>query len=408
LLHRRIDPDAAAAPAERSTTITGSIVAELTVTEFRNYERATVTADGRPVVLTGPNGAGKTNLLEAISLLVPGRGLRHARLSDIDRRMAATGAALNRPAAWGVAARVASAAGETEIGTGRDPADAPAGSERRLVKINGALAGGPSALSAYLAMVWLTPQMDRLFLDGASARRRFVDRLVAGYDPEHTGRLAKYNHALQERTQLLARSGPAGDAPWLDALETQIAEHGIAVAAARMELASRLGSTMAADDGPFPGAELALEGAVEAWLGELPALAAEDRFRAHLAESRRRDADSGRTQFGPHRSDLGVRDVARRMPAELCSTGEQKALLISIVLAHARLLAETHDNAPILLLDEVAAHLDALRRRALFDAILALGLQAWLTGTDEESFAGLRGRARFLRVRDAAVQVAWP
>ncbi|MGH7186766.1 MAG: DNA replication/repair protein RecF, partial [Pseudomonadota bacterium] len=254
---------------------------------------------------------------------------------------------------------------------------------------------------------WLTPQMDRLFIDGASVRRRFLDRLVASFDPAHAKRLARYQHALQERAQLLARAGANGaDAAWLDAIETQIAEHGIAVSAARAELIRRLTAVIAGDDGPFPKAALAVVGAVEEWLESLPALAAEDRLRASLAENRRRDAESGHVQIGPHRGDFQVTHLDRRLPAALCSTGEQKALLVSIVLAHARLLADNSGTAPILLLDEVVAHLDATRRRALFGAIIDLEIQAWLTGTDEDVFSDLRGHAQFPRVRDGVIQSA--
>jgi len=372
----------------------------LALADFRNYGRGELAVDRRPVVLTGPNGAGKTNLLEAISFLVPGRGLRQARLSEVDRV-----AGGERGGAWGVAATACRGDDAVEIGTGRDPSQsADGGRERRLVKINGAFAGGPSALAEHLAVIWLTPQMDRLFLDSAGARRRFLDRLVYGIDPDHAGRLARYEHALQERSQLLRQGGPAAwDAVWLGALEQQIAEGGVAIAAARRELVERLGQAVARGVGPFPQAALALDGAVEDWLAEMPALAVEDRFRAHLAADRPRDAESGGAQCGPHRSDLSVTHLSRGLPAVQCSTGEQKALLISIVLAQARVQIDSRGRAPILLLDEVVAHLDAVRRAALFEEILALDLQAWLTGTEAALFAELGGRAQFFGVRDAIV-----
>jgi DNA replication and repair protein RecF len=394
-------------PVSGPRSFGGVSVAALTLTEFRCYRRAAIEVDERPVVLTGPNGAGKTNLLEAISFLVPGRGLRQAKLSEIDHRVPAAGNGAAQPLAWGVAARIERPDGAMDVGTGRDPDESPGGREKRLVKINGALAGGQTGLAEILAIVWLIPQMDRLFLDGAAGRRRFLDRLVASFDPDHAKRLARYNHALQERAQLLARPGGSGaDGNWLDAIETQIAEHGIAITAARIELAGRLTQVMASDGSPFPKAELAVTGDAEEWLAALPALAAEDRLRTSLAESRRRDAESGHTQFGPHRSDLQATHLAKRLPAALCSTGEQKALLIAMVLAHGRLLADCNGAAPVLLLDEIVAHLDAARRRALFEAIVNLGIQAWLTGTDEETFQDLRGHAQFLRVRDAVIQEA--
>ncbi len=372
----------------------------LALTDFRNYGHGALAADRRPVVLTGPNGAGKTNLLEAISFLVPGRGLRQARLSEVDRVVGG-----ECGGAWGVASTVCRGDDSVEIGTGRDAGlAADAGRERRLVKINGAFVGGPSALAEHLAVIWLTPQMDRLFLDSAGARRRFLDRLVYGFDPDHAGRLARYEHALQERSQLLRQNGPAGwDAAWLGALEQQIAEGGVAIAAARREMIERLGQAVARGVGPFPQAALALDGAVEAWLGEMPALGVEDRFRDRLAADRPRDAESGGAHCGTHRSDLRVTHLARGLPAAQCSTGEQKALLISIVLAEARVQIDSRGVAPILLLDEVVAHLDAGRRTALFEEILALDLQAWLTGTEMALFAELGGRAQFFGVRDAVV-----
>jgi DNA replication and repair protein RecF len=375
----------------------------LALTEFRNYGRGELTVDRRPVVLTGPNGAGKTNLLEAISFLVPGRGLRQARLSEVDRAVGG-----QRGGAWGVAATACCGDDGVEIGTGRDPSQpADSGRERRLVKINGAFAGGPSALAEHLAVIWLTPQMDRLFLDSAGARRRFLDRLVYGVDADHARRLARYEHALQERAQLLRQGGPAAwDTVWLGALEQQIAEGGVAIAAARHELVERLGQAVARGVGPFPQAALALDGAVEGWLAEMPALAVEDKVREQLAADRLRDAESGGAQCGPHRGDLGVTHLGRGLLAAQCSTGEQKALLISIVLAQARVQIDSRGRAPILLLDEVVAHLDATRRAALFEEILALDLQAWLTGTEAGLFAELGGRAQFFGVRDAIVAPA--
>ena len=397
-------------------------LARLALTDFRCYERAVMAVDPRPVVLTGPNGAGKTNLLEAISFLAPGRGLRQASLGAVDRRLPqANGTALpatssgasqetqdsgaDASVAWAVAARLAGPDGVTEIGTGRDPTT-ETGRERRLVKIDGTFVRGQAPLAARLGVVWLTPQMDRLFLEGASARRRFLDRLVYGLDPDHASRVSAYEHALRERARLL-RAGPsigsADDGPWLAALEEQIAARGVAIAAARRDFATRLDAAAADGVGPFPTAGLRVEGAIEAWLDEMPALAAEDRFRARLAESRARDAETGGAMLGPHRSDLQVTHLAKGMPAADCSTGEQKALLISIVLAVARLLTVARGAAPVLLLDEVAAHLDAVRRAALFEELLALGGQAWLTGTEEDLFCSLGDRAQFFRVRDAVI-----
>ena len=381
----------------------GATLAWLRLSDFRCYVRAELDLAPRPVVLTGPNGAGKTNLLEAISLLAPGRGLRRALIGALDRRPRPEAPAA--PGPWAVAARISRPDGEVEIGTGRDPAAPPdAPRPRRLVKIDGGLVRGQAALAAQLTLSWLTPQMDRLFLDGAAERRRFLDRLVYGFDPEHAARLAAYEHALRERARLLRGEGPTRPDPaWLDALEEQMATRGIAIAAARLALVERLAEAAAATVGPFPTPALALAGTVEDWLTSGPALAAEDRLRAALAAARRADGDSGTTAVGPHRSDLKVADRRSGMPAAECSTGEQKALLIALVLAHARLQAAERGAPPVLLLDEVAAHLDSARRAALFAELLALGGQSWLTGTDEGLFAGIAEGAQCFRVRDARI-----
>ena len=368
-------------------------VTRLTLTRFRGYEHARLEPDRRPVALIGPNGAGKTNLLEAISFLSPGRGLRGAKLSEIER--------IGSPpeSGWAVAATVATPRGSVDIGTGRDAAHE---GDRRVVRIDDHPVKGQTALAEHVAIVWLTPQMDRLFLEGSSGRRRFLDRLVFGFDPAHAGRLSRYEHTLRERARLL-RDGRFDDG-WLSGLEDQMVTTGIAVAAARRDVVQRLRSACARAVGPFPGADLAVEGTVETWLNDGPALAAEDSLRASLRASRRTDAETGGAAVGPHKSDLSVRHHTKDMPAGLCSTGEQKALLIAIVLANARLLAAERGAAPLLLLDEVAAHLDSDRREALFGEILALGSQAWMTGTDAAVFDPLGDDARRFRVEDAHVR----
>jgi DNA replication and repair protein RecF len=383
-------------------------VTRLTLTRFRCYEGARLNADTRPIVLTGPNGAGKTNLLEAVSFLSPGRGLRRAKLADVERigGPAETG----QEVGWAVAARVETPFGPVDIGTGRD-VTAEGTSERRLVRIDGHPVRGQIALAEHVALTWLTPQMDRLFIEGAGGRRRFLDRLVFGFDPAHAGRLSRYEHALRERGRLL-RDGCRDDA-WLSALEDEMATSGVAVAAARRDMVARLQQACEQAIGPFPRADLAVTGTVEDWLGEQPALAAEDDLRRRLAESRRFDghgsasgSGEGGGTVGPHRSDLSVRHRTKNMPAEVCSTGEQKALLIAIILANARLMAAERGQPPLILLDEVAAHLDAERRTALFGEVLDLGAQAWLTGTDSAVFAELGDAANFFRVEDAHVTPA--
>jgi DNA replication and repair protein RecF len=377
------------AEVETQANLAVPSVARLTLQNFRSYAAAQLEVAGEPVVLTGPNGAGKTNLLEALSFLAPGRGLRRAKLSEIDRR--------GGSGAWTLSVQLATADGMVQIGTGRDAASESG--ERRVVRIDGAPAKTQSELAQRASFVWLTPQMDRLFTEGASARRRFLDRLVLGFDPEHANALAAYERALRERLHLL-REGPA-DSSWLAALEETLAAQGVAVAAARRDVAARIDQACAGSAGPFPQARLAMAGDVESWLATMPALAAEDALRQRLAAQRRADAEAGITTFGPHRADLAVEHVASGMPAPQCSTGEQKALLLAILLAQARLLAAARGAAPLMLLDEVAAHLDAERRGALFAEILDLKTQAWLTGTDAALFSALRGKAQFFAVAEA-------
>jgi DNA replication and repair protein RecF len=390
---------AARRPGEHPGRLPGASfwLARVSLSDFRSYDRVVVESDARPLVLTGPNGAGKTNLLEAVSLLTPGRGLRRARLEELGRRGAAA-------PAWAVAAEVMTPDGPRSLGTGRDGARPEAAGERRVVKVDGDFARSQQVLSEILHMVWLTPQMDGLFRDGASARRRFLDRLVYGFDPAHAGRIAAYEQSLRQRARLL--KSRQGDGTWLDGLEQGLAERGVAIAAARRELVSRLNQACAAGVGPFPRAAVAVAGEVEDWLAAMPALSAEETLRDRLAETRARDTEGGGAAVGPHRSDLAVSYLESGLSAAQCSTGEQKALLLSIVLAHGRLLTLERGAAPILLLDEVAAHLDAARRAALFDELLALGAQAWLTGTDAEFFAELGDAAQFFEVREARVRRA--
>ena len=371
-------------------------VSRLMLTDFRGYARARLSADAGPVVLYGANGAGKTNLLEALSFLAPGRGLRRAKLSEIDRR--------DQTGPWAMAAAVATPSGEIEIGTGRD--DASDSGERRSLRIDGAPAKSQQDLAERFGMAWLTPQMDRIFIEGASSRRRFLDRLVTGFDPGHWARLNAYEKALRERARLLrdgAYRGSSADPAWLSALEDAMAENGVALAAARIEAVARLDAACRGAKGPFPRAGLAVEGAVESWLETRPALAAEEEFRRALRDGRGLDAESGVTQCGPHRSDLLVRHLETGIEAASCSTGEQKALLIAITLAYARLAAARRGAAPLLLLDEITAHLDAERRSALFAALLDLKAQAWLAGTDAALFEELRGAAQFFAISQAVI-----
>jgi len=370
-------------------------VTRLVLTDFRNYREARLNLGTEPVVLTGPNGAGKTNLLEALSFLAPGRGLRGAKLTEIDRR---PGSGCDpRHSGWAVAAVVATRRGALRVGTGRDRM----ASERRVVRIDGEPVRGQAALGERLGVVWLTPPMDRLFLEGPGGRRRFLDRLVLGFDPAHASRATAYEQALRERSHLL-RDG-LDDVAWLAALEEVMAEQGVALAAGRRDAVQRLDRACAEAEGPFPRARLTLVGTVEGWLEEMPALAAEARFAASLAANRQSDRQAGGAAIGPHRSDLAVSLAEKGIAAEFASTGEQKALLIAILLAHAVLQQAMRGEPPLLLLDEIAAHLDSSRRAALFEALVRLDSQAWLTGTDAALFAPLRHRAQFLSVHDGTL-----
>ena len=378
------------------------------LTDFRCYETLRLELDSRPVVLTGPNGAGKTNLLEAISFLVPGRGLRGARLTDPARRLPAESVLENAPVrSWAVAARIENSDGLTDIGTGLAADQVANGAHaRRVMHIDGEAVRSQSALGECLAALWLTPDMQRLFVEGASGRRRFLDRLVFTFDPAHAGRLQGYDRAMRDRTRVLvdaAASRRAADPDWLSALEATMVERGMAIAAARADLVRRLNPACAMGVGPFPAAGLSVSGEVDRWLAAMPALEAEDRFSAALVRSRAQDASGRRPEAGPHVSDFELTHLGKGVPAAQCSTGEQKALLISIVLANARLQALDAGVVPLLLLDEVAAHLDQHRRAALFDEIEAMGAQAWMTGTDFTLFAPLGTAAQHFSVADATV-----
>jgi len=345
------------------------------------------------IVLSGANGAGKTNVLEAVSLLSPGRGLRGSRVMEIQKNDASD--------PWAIAGVVEGPyAEEVRLGTGRMP-----NGDKRVVRINGNAARGQNALGEYVSCVWLTPQMDRLFLDSARERRKFLDRLIFAFDPGHSGRVTRYENALSQRSKLL-RDGAADDV-WLSGLESQMAETAVAIAAARLEFADRLQAACeACDHTYFPLARFSVVGAIEESLVNTKALAAEENFKESLKSSRARDAITGGAMEGPHKSDLSVYYAAKNMPADQCSTGEQKALLIGLILAHARLIKAERGAPPILLLDEVAAHLDEERRAALYDILLELGAQVWLTGTEKSLFDAIEGRAQFFEVCDAKVSPA--
>lgn len=365
-------------------------ITRLKLSQFRNYENLRLDLDARHVVLTGDNGAGKTNLIEAVSFLSPGRGLRRSALEMIARSTVG--------GAWSVHVEMEGANGPVPIGTGvQDTALGP--EPVRRVRINGVQARSADELLEHCRIVWLTPAMDGLFTGPASDRRKFLDRLVLAIDPAHGRRVADFEKAMRHRNKLL--DDPAPNAAWLDAVEMQMVETGIAVVLARQELVALLSSAIidAADPAsPFPDALLSLEGTLDVLARDLPAIDIEDGYRDRLRGNRRIDASAGRTLEGPHRSDLRIIHRPKSIAAERCSTGEQKSLLVGLLLAHARLVADIVGHAPILLFDEIAAHLDEHRRAALFDRIEALDCQAFMTGTDRSLFAALGDRAQYFRV----------
>jgi DNA replication and repair protein RecF len=374
-------------------------VRQLRLTNFRNYRDLTLRIGPEPVVLTGPNGSGKTNLLEAVSLLAAGQGLRRAAFPDLARAGAAD---------WAVAATVETPSGPVDIGTGlRGDGGGRSG---RIVRINGADQTGSGSLAGLVDVFWLTPAMDGLFTGPASERRRFLDQLIPSFDPGYRPQLSQFERAMQQRNRLLADD--VREPAQFAGLEQIMAESGVAIAAARAAAVAELRAAIdarreASIGSAFPWATLALAGTLETALETRPAVDVEDGYAVSLSEARERDRGAGRTLEGPHRSDLIVGHGPKSMPADTCSTGEQKALLIGLVLAHADLICRRHEGAaPILLLDEVAAHLDPQRRAALFDELVALGTQVWLTGTDREAFAGLENRAQFHHVEGGRITVA--
>jgi DNA replication and repair protein RecF len=378
--------------------MTAAFIRRLTLSNFRSYHAVQVPLDHvGPVVLTGANGVGKTNLIEAISLLAPGRGLRRATMEEL--------AFSEGDGAWAISAEIEGMLGLATLGTGIDP---PAGDEStptRKCRIDRESVGSATAFADHLRVVWLTPAMDPLFNGPASERRRFLDRLVLAVDAQHSGRVAALERSLRSRNRLLEDS--PGDSHWLDAIEHETAEVAVAVAAARAETAKRLSAALEAsrDSAPeFPQTQIALQGWMEQLLPEHTATEVEDRYRALLKDNRTRDAAAGRTLDGPHLSDLVVTHAGKNIPAADASTGEQKALLIRLVLAHGRLIKQMTGFAPLLLLDEIVAHLDPSRRAALYDALSLLGAQVWMTGADPAAFGDIVGRAQVFLVRGGAVE----
>jgi DNA replication and repair protein RecF len=373
-----------------------ALLRRLTLNNFRSYRAADIRIDGSLVVVVGPNGAGKTNLIEAISFLAPGRGLRRATIEEA--------AFAEGDGSWAVAAEIEGALGLATLGTG---VTAPAGGDetrQRLCRIDREPVSSATAFADHLRIVWLTPQMDQLFAGPASERRRFLDRLALAIDPEHMSRVSALERALRSRNRLLEDSSP--DLHWLDAVERETAELAVAVAAGRVETVQRLASPLAArrEAAAFPWADIRIDGVIESLLAQQPALAVEERYRAMLKDNRAQDAAAGRTLAGAHLSDLKVTHGPKGIDAADASTGEQKALLIGLILAHAQLIAEMHGMPPVLLLDEVTAHLDAVRRLGLFEALTDIGAQAWMTGAEPAMFAEAAMRAEVFEVSPGFVR----
>ena len=367
----------------------------LALTQFRNYRAASLEARTDMVVLVGPNGAGKTNCLEAISFLSPGRGLRRATLDEVANNQG--------DGSWAVSAEIEGALGLSTLGTGLEAALADGQTRSRRCRLDREPVASAAAFGDHLRMVWLTPSMDGLFAGPASERRRFFDRLVLAIDAAHSGRVSALEHALRSRNRLLEVRN--FDDHWCDALERETAELAVAVAAARGETAAKLAASLRARGGAsaFPSAAIALHGWMENALLEEPAAAVEDRYREILRKSRARDAAAGRTLDGPHLSDLQVVYAPKNIPARDASTGEQKALVIGLVLAHAALVAQSTGIVPLLLLDEVVAHLDPNRRAALFAELAKLSAQVWLTGADPSAFSATHQASEIFDVEDGSI-----
>jgi DNA replication and repair protein RecF len=360
--------------------VTSHRITRITLTDYRNYAALRLDPPSGLIALSGANGAGKTNLLEAISLLTPGRGLRGAEYKSIGRH--------DGLGAWAVSAVATSHLGESQLGTAWNASEDDGPNAARAVLVDGHLQKSSGALAGLLRSVWLTPALDRLFSGPASERRRYLDRMVALFDAEHGGRINRFEKLMRERNLLLS-DGPL-DRTWAASLETQMAEEAVAIAAARLQAVGNLAGYLTPDrlTGPFPWSQLSLEGEIEDMVARLPALQAEERYRQQLHDGRMADKGAGRTLVGPHRSDLIVRHGPKNIAAEEGSTGEQKALLIGLILAQTEAIRAVTGSAPVLLLDEIAAHLDKSRRIALFSHLNTLDVQAWMTGTEAELFDG--------------------
>lgn len=382
--------------SETAVSVSSQSILSLQLQNFRNYESLRIAAEpGQPVVLMGPNGAGKTNILEAISLLTPGRGLRKAKFASMVRQDA-----LHPARGWIVSAEVSYHTDSVLLGTAYEAT--PGAPDKRVVKLQGEPLRAQTDLAHYFSALWITPQMDQLFLEAKSSRRTFLDRLVYTFDASHATRVNAFEHAMRERNRLLA--GRYADPTWLSVLEEKIATHSVAIAAARIEAVERLNAVIRDSEEAFTRPLLEITGDAEARLLEgVRALDVEQEMAVQLAAQRPEDARTGRTRTGAHRTTLLVWHQTHQREAEFCSTGEQKAMLMTIILAHAQARAAWYGSAPVLLLDEVVSHLDKTRRHHLFDFIKHLRIQAWMSGTDAVDFSPLSGEALQFRVENSEI-----
>ena len=375
------------------------MIGKLTLNNYRNYHAASLETGAKTIVLVGPNGAGKTNLIEAISFFAPGRGLRRANLDEV--------AFSEGDGSWAVSAEIEGALGLATLGTGIERPLEDGAAVLRKCRIDREPVGSAAAFADHLRVVWLVPAMDTLFVGAPSERRRFLDRLALAVDAEHGSRVNALERSLRSRNRLLEEARP--DAHWLDAVEHETAELAVAVAGQRVETVRRLDAVLASRKGSaFPPAEIALDGWMEKLIPEHPAIEIEARYRAVLRDNRARDAAAGRTSDGPHLTDLKVAYAHKGIAAADASTGEQKALLIGLVLAHGRLIAEMTELAPILLLDEIVAHLDPARRAALHVELAQLGGQVWMTGADPALFVEVGDDAMIIEVASGRLEPRRP
>jgi DNA replication and repair protein RecF len=375
---------------EPTTSATEILSVEcLDLHNFRNYPKFNCQFQAKPIIITGANGIGKTNILEAISFLSPGRGLRNAKLDEIGHK--------NQDiyAPWSIKTVINSKYGLLEIVTNYIT-QAGDNVAKRQIKINNQPSKSHAELAKIFSVIWLTPQMDPIFISGSSNRRRFIDRLVYNFDAEHATRVTCYENVMRQRAKLLKKN--LRDVLWLKSLEQTMAETAVAIAAARVQTVEYLQAMINMDSGPFPKAIITMQGELEQKVATVPSVLIEEQFRIRLEQLRETDFFTGRTNAGIHRSDLLVYHCAKNIEAAKCSTGEQKALLLSILLAEAKARIKWKSSVPVLLLDEVVAHLDAERREALFGEILAINAQCWITGTDKAVFSSLKNYAQFVEL----------